>query len=182
MSPSWPTPRVAISSAVIRRLRLPELVPPSSASAAVRSARTWLIQFLERRRAEELQQALNRSKDEYLNLVGHELRSPLTVIASYVDLIAEANPAAPVTEILPMIDAVQRSSDRLRRLVEALLDLSALDPGHAKIQPQGVDLAVLVADAVRDIQPAATAKGLTLDIDLPERLPMRGTRTASPSW
>ncbi|RZU53586.1 signal transduction histidine kinase [Krasilnikovia cinnamomea] len=127
-------------------------------------------QFLERRRAERLQQALATSKDEYLNLVGHELRSPLTIIATYLDLVAE-DPDARVSDILPMIDAMRRGSDRLRRLVDALLDLSALDSGHAQIQPVDVDLAALVAGAVRDTQAAATAKHLTLTADLPETLP-----------
>ncbi|WP_412747094.1 sensor histidine kinase [Krasilnikovia sp. MM14-A1004] len=128
---------------------------------------------MERRRAEQLQQALAASKDEYLNLVGHELRSPLTIIASYLDLIGDpdADPDPGVAELMPMIDAMRRASDRLRRLVDALLDLSGLDSGHAQIQPVDVDLAALVAAAVRDTRPSATAKHLDLTAALPERLP-----------
>jgi two-component system phosphate regulon sensor histidine kinase PhoR len=125
-------------------------------------------------RAEQLQKALTRSKDEYLNLVGHELRSPLTIIASYLDLIGDAAPDTPLADILPMIAAAQRGSDRLRRLVEALLELSALDSGHARIEPVVIDLATVVASAVGDVQARAEAKGITVTTDLPEKLPMFG--------
>jgi two-component system phosphate regulon sensor histidine kinase PhoR len=124
------------------------------------------------RRAEDLQRALTRSKDEYLNLVGHELRSPLTVIASYLDLVSDSDPDTPLTDLLPMIAAAQRGSDRLRRLVEALLDLSALDSGHAQIEPIEINFASLIGAAVRDVQARAETKGITVTTDLPEWLPM----------
>jgi two-component system phosphate regulon sensor histidine kinase PhoR len=125
----------------------------------------------EARRAEGLQRALSRSKDEYLNLVGHELRTPLTVIASYLDLIADGDPDSPLAESLSMVDAARRGSDRLRRLVEALLDISALDSGRARLQIGDVDLAQIVREVVR--AKAGTAR-VTVVERLPDRLPMRG--------
>ena len=128
----------------------------------------------EARRAEDLQRALTRSKDEYLNLVGHELRSPLTIIASYLELVGDSDPQLPLADVLPMVAAAQRGSDRLRRLVEALLDLSALDSGHATIEPLEINLAAVVAASVRDAEPGAHAKGLAVAADLPDHVAMHG--------
>ncbi|GAB1640050.1 GAF domain-containing protein [Krasilnikovia sp. MM14-A1259] len=145
--------------------------PETDLLALLTGVAAQMGQFLERHRAERLQRALADSKDEYLNLVGHELRSPVTIIASYLDLIADTEPDAKLTDILPMIDAMRRGSDRLRRLVGALLDLSALDSGHARIQPVDTDVTALVSAAIRETEPTATAKQLTLTTDIPERLP-----------
>ncbi|GAB1645732.1 hypothetical protein KRMM14A1259_61550 [Krasilnikovia sp. MM14-A1259] len=135
-----------------------------------------LGQFIERRRAEELQNALSASKDEYLHLVGHELRTPLTVIAAYVELIEEADPATTLAEAAPMTAAIRRGSDRLRRLVEALLDLSALDSGQAEVRQDPIDFSGVVAGVVDVVRAAAARKQLDIVADLPAELPVIGDR------
>ncbi|RZU52707.1 PAS domain S-box-containing protein [Krasilnikovia cinnamomea] len=137
---------------------------------------TQIGQFIERRRAEELQHALTASKDEYLHLVGHELRTPLTVIASYIELIEEADPASTLAEVAPMTAAIQRGSDRLRRLVEALLDLSSLDSGRAEVRRAPIDFADVVAAAVDKARPAAEAADVTITTYLPADLQITGDR------
>jgi two-component system phosphate regulon sensor histidine kinase PhoR len=126
----------------------------------------------EARRADDLQQALGRAKDEYLNLVGHELRTPLTVIASYLDLLADGDPDSPLAESMAMVDAARRGSDRLRRLVEALLDLSALDSGRAVLHRTDIDLARVVSEAVRRTAGRAAARHITIVERLPDTLPI----------
>jgi two-component system phosphate regulon sensor histidine kinase PhoR len=127
----------------------------------------------EARRADDLQRALGRAKDEYLNLVGHELRTPLTVIASYLDLLADGDPASPLADSMAMVDAARRGSDRLRRLVEALLDLSALDSGRARLHPVELDLTRVVTEAVRQASERAATRNITIHERLPDTLPLR---------
>jgi signal transduction histidine kinase len=148
--------------------------PQDSLVALLAGIAAHVGQFLERRRAEALQQALSRSKDEYLNLVGHELRSPLTVISANLELVGDTDPAASVGEIVPLLAAVQRSSDRLRRLVEALLDLSALDSGHAVLQSVEFDLAAVVESVAADVRPDASRRGIDVVTRLPDALPLVG--------
>jgi signal transduction histidine kinase len=131
-------------------------------------------QFLERRRGELLTHALTRAKDDNFGLVGHELRTPLTSIVAYADIVLDTDEAVPFGEVRPMIEAVARNAARLRRLVDALLDLSALDSGHAPLRPAAVDLAAVVAAAVTDAMPAAAAAGIAVTANLPDRLPMAG--------
>ncbi|GAA4607928.1 two-component system phosphate regulon sensor histidine kinase PhoR [Actinoplanes octamycinicus] len=128
----------------------------------------------EARQAEHLQDMLSRAKDEYLNLVGHELRTPLTIIVSYLELMGDAEPDAPAADLLPMVEAARRGSERLRRLVDALLDLSALDAGQAKLRVADIDLVTVVSGATCAAEEHAQDKNIALTQTTPARLPMRG--------
>ncbi|MFF5079405.1 GAF domain-containing protein [Actinoplanes sp. NPDC000266] len=137
-------------------------------------------QFLERRRAQELQLALLSSKEEYLALMGHEMRTPLTSISAYTDLLLELDSDDFDTEGRDLVRVVQRNSDQLRRIVDELLDLAALDNGHATITCQPSDLAALTRDAVARIAGEAERDGQTLTCRSPKkcRSRRRGPATA----
>lgn len=121
--------------------------------------------------AGRLQQMLNRTKDDYLNLVGHELRTPVSIIVSYLDLMADTEPDTPAGLLQPMIAAAQRGGERLRSLVEQLLDLSALDAGRSPLYLADINLSSVVTDAVRQVSAPAAAKNITLTCETPDRVP-----------
>jgi PAS domain S-box-containing protein len=130
--------------------------------------------YLEQRRAEELALQLAATTDAYISLVGHELRTPLTSIASYTELIAESGDDTRIGEVRDLLDVVLRNTASLRCLVERLLDLAALESGHADLKPAPVDLAGIVRDAVTAAGPAAYHRHLTIRIELPDQLPVTG--------
>ncbi|XVU30573.1 ATP-binding protein [Actinoplanes sp. CA-054009] len=132
--------------------------------------------FLEQRRAEVLALHLAAATDEYIALVGHELRTPLTSIGAYVDLIAESSDETPMGEVREMLDVVQRNNVRLRDLVEKLLDLAALESGHAQLTIVPVDLSAVVAEAVAAIAPSAAERRITIEAALPGELTVPGDR------
>ncbi|MET0424061.1 MAG: ATP-binding protein [Actinoplanes sp.] len=123
--------------------------------------------FLEHRRAEMLTMHLAAATDEYIALVGHELRTPLTSIGAYVDLIADLPGTTPIDEIRDLFEVVRRNNHRLRDLVDKLLDLAALESGHADLKMAPVDLGALVAE-VTDGKPVTA--------DLPDHLMITGDR------
>ncbi|GIF17210.1 sensor histidine kinase [Actinoplanes teichomyceticus] len=125
-----------------------------------------IAEFVERRRADELSLALTHSKQEYLALIGHEMRTPLTSISAYVELLRESDPASVVDELPGMLDVLSRNSASLRAIVDQLLDLAALDSGHARMAREPVDLTATVRAAVAAVQPVATAAGVTVALDL----------------
>jgi PAS domain S-box-containing protein len=132
--------------------------------------------YLEQRRAEELTIHLAAATDEYIALVGHELRTPLTSIGSHIDLIAESPDATPIGEIRDMLEVVRRNSGRMRAVVEQLLDLAALDSGHAELNREAVDLGVVVAEIAEEIRPLARQRGVGIDVSLPGHLSVLGDR------
>ena len=131
-------------------------------------------QFLERRRAEELRLELARTKDEYLALLGHELRTPLTSVAAYAELLQTSDPSTLVTDGMAMVDVITRNAAVLRRIVDDLLDLAALDTGHATMRAQQCDLVAVVTEAVAAARTVMAAAGLTLTVDLPDQLVVPG--------
>ncbi|WP_430786183.1 ATP-binding protein [Actinoplanes sp. G11-F43] len=123
--------------------------------------------YLERRRSEELADQLAASVGEYIALVGHELRTPLTSIGTYTDLINEEPDGTTVGEIRDLLGVIERNNARLRSLVERLLDLAALEAGHAQLTVGDVDLAAVVRAALA---------GTQVHTDLPDKLAVPGDR------
>ncbi|MBU2666849.1 response regulator [Actinoplanes bogorensis] len=130
--------------------------------------------FLEQRRAEVLALHLAAATDEYISLVGHELRTPLTSIGAYVDLIAESPDDASLGEVRELLSVVQRNNARLRDLVEKLLDLAALESGHAQLIIRPVDLAEVVEEALVALAPSAESRRITVQSTLPGSLVVPG--------
>lgn len=113
------------------------------------------------RRAEELARQLTRAKDDFLALVGHEIRTPLTSIVANAAMLGE-DVAGLDEESRGMLGAVLRNATALRDVVDALLDLAGLDSGCLPLAVRRVDLASIVADAVEGMRERAAAAGVRL--------------------
>lgn len=87
---------------------------------------------------------LDRLKTEFVALVSHELRAPLTNIQAGIELILHAHPELPA-DVSEPLGLVQLETGRLGRFVETILDLSALEAGGFTLRPEPL----LVADVVR---------------------------------
>lgn len=92
---------------------------------------------------------LNTLKAEFISTVSHELRSPLTPILGFSELLSalEPNPAA----IREMAGEIHRHAQRMQRLVDDLLDISHMEAGHFRLEMTEVDLGPLIEHAVQDI-------------------------------
>ncbi|WP_232323914.1 ATP-binding protein [Catenuloplanes japonicus] len=133
-------------------------------------------QFLERRRAEDLELQLARSKDEYLALIGHEMRTPLTSISAYTSLLREASAAQLAADGPALLEVIDRNTTLLRGIIDDLLDLAALDTGHATVQMTPCDLAEVVREAVGAALSSLTGSSITLHATLPDSLVLPGDR------
>jgi signal transduction histidine kinase/PAS domain-containing protein len=133
-------------------------------------------QFVERRLVEDLQRQLTRSKNEYLGLIGHELRTPLTSIGAYTELLRELEPAALATDGPALLEVVDRNTAQLRQIINELLELSALDTGHATVAMAPIDLAEVVRESVAGTRAAINGAPLELVADVPDQLVLPGDR------
>lgn len=111
-------------------------------------------------------QALSRLKDEFVSNLSHELRTPITSLKLYHDLLA-ARP----DKRDDYLSRLKRETNRLERLVEDLLSLSRMDQGQVIPQFALVDLNALITLYVTDRQPLAESRGLTLVIQPDASLP-----------
>ena len=133
-------------------------------------------QFVDRRLVEDLQRQLTRSKNEYLSLVGHELRTPLTSISAYTEILREIDGDALAQDGPALLEVVERNTTQLRHIIDELLEMSALDTGHAALSMAPVDLAEVVRESVECTRAAIVDAPLTPVADLPAELVLPGDR------
>jgi len=102
-------------------------------------------------------------KDEFIALVSHDLRTPLTSIIGYVELALDDDGSAPLDEERRRyIEVVARSSDRLLRLVDDLLLAARLQSGRLTLAVEDADLESVAADALDEAHARAERKGVSL--------------------
>jgi signal transduction histidine kinase len=111
----------------------------------------------------EAHEAATRAKDEFLATLGHELRSPMTAIRGWIQLLQEdALDAEEASAALSMIDS---STKVQARIIEDLMDVSRIMAGKVMIEPSRVELAPIVQRVVATFQPAAVKEGIHLAAD-----------------
>jgi PAS domain S-box-containing protein len=105
-------------------------------------------------------QALDQLKDNVISHVSHELRSPLTSILGYTQLLLDEE----LDEALQTpIRTIARNADRLQRVIDDLLFLSRADARKADVALEPVDLPALMHDALDAVRPFADTSGLTIE-------------------
>jgi signal transduction histidine kinase len=107
---------------------------------------------------ERLREA-DRLKDEFVALISHDLRTPLTSIIGYVELALDEDVPA---EVRSHLQVVSRNGERLLALVNDLLFVARLQTGGLALEPNDVELAAVVQETVEALEPRAAAKGISL--------------------
>jgi GAF domain-containing protein len=113
---------------------------------------------------------LDRMKTELLSTVSHELRTPLGSIKGYATTLLSNGHKLRKGEQREFLEIIDSEADRLRELIENLLDLSRLEAGVLRIDRQPVRLRPTVRDVVRKVQLAAPQH--QLDLDWPREDPL----------
>ena len=112
---------------------------------------------------------LDRIKSEFVTTVSHDLRSPLTAILGYVELIGRAGPVN--EQQAEFIRRVRVSVEHITALISDLLDLGRIEAGLDSAK-EPVPLAALARYAVDGLRGVAETRGLNLETELPEDLPL----------
>ena len=120
--------------------------------------------------ADEARQA----KEEFAANVSHELRTPLNMIIGFSEMIAQSpevyGEALPAS-LLADIDAIQRNSQQLARLVNDVLDLSQIDAGRMALSKEWCSLDEILTEATLAVRALFESKGLFLEVDVADDLP-----------
>lgn len=104
----------------------------------------------------------DKLKDEFVALISHDLRTPLTSIMGYVELALEDVGPALDEERRGYLEVVSRSSERLLRLVDDLLFVARLQAGRLVLERSQLDLCVIAAQAAEEARPRAEGKQIAL--------------------
>jgi PAS domain S-box-containing protein len=133
-------------------------------SMLVQLASVAAIGFENARLYESVRQADQR-KDEFLATLAHELRNPLAPMRYAIELMRGSPRRADREQAREMIG---RQLAQLVRLVDDLLDVARISTGKLQLRRERVELAQLVRSAVETSQPAITAGGHQLEVELPQ--------------
>ena len=105
-------------------------------------------------------------KAELITNVSHDLKTPLTSIINYVDLLKKEDISNPKAQ--EYIDVLDRKSQRLKKLTEDLVEASKASTGALTVNKERLNLVQLIEQAVGEYNERLSGAGLTLITDLPE--------------
>ncbi len=119
---------------------------------------------------DELRRA-NTAKSEFVSLVAHELKNPMTSIKGYAELLA-AGTTGPITEIQSsFLETIRTNIERMSTLVSDLNDNSKIEAGQLRLDFKAVDLAGLIDESLRSSRRQFEEKAQTIQLALPNTLP-----------
>ncbi len=121
-------------------------------------------QVVGRKRLEELAEradAANRTKDDFLAMLGHELRNPLSPIVTSLQLLRMRDIHSPEQDI------IERQVNHLRRLVDDLLDVSRIARGKIELRRERIEVAEVLAAAIETSSPLFEQRNHRVEVDVP---------------
>lgn len=128
-------------------------------------------------RTQELEQAnlqlkdLDRLKTSLLSSASHELRTPLTSLIVHVENLLDGVKGSLTKDQIDSLQRVSTNIQRLRRMIDDLLNVALLQTGHAPLHLQAVVLRHMIEGVWHDLHHFATAKQITLTNHVPQTLP-----------
>ncbi len=107
---------------------------------------------------------INRMKSEFVSIVSHQLRTPLSAIKWYLETLIENRRGEPVSERQKdYLEQAFQSNERMILLINDLLNVSRLEAGKIKNTPEVIDLSPVFASVVREMETFARANNVTMD-------------------
>ncbi|MFC1703897.1 ATP-binding protein [Candidatus Omnitrophota bacterium] len=116
----------------------------------------------------EVSEELNRLKSEFISVVSHELRTPLAIIKQIVMLLLNETVGNLSTEQRTVIKKARNNAERLKSIIDALLDISRIESNKLKLYYSLVNLNELLKDTSDFFKNLAQEKGVELHYRLPK--------------
>ncbi len=140
------------------------------AGVAVGTARMY-EELLQKARIEQENQelrVLDRKKSDFINMLAHEFRTPLTVLQGYAERL-KAGKATDLEQVKSHAAIMYEESKRLSRMVDDLLDISHIKSGRDKINRTETDLTLIVERAAETLKPRAESKQIKMNVSFAHR-------------
>lgn len=114
---------------------------------------------------------LDLLRDDLIAMVYHDLRSPLANVVSSLDVLKNMLPDVEDASSQSILKIAQRSTERIQRLTNSLLDVNRLNSGQPVLNQGPVSLRELVLDAVEAVDLILASKKQELKVEVPQELP-----------
>jgi len=156
----------------VRRARDGREIPVSLTISPVRDESGRIVgaskvarDITERKAAEAALLEASRRKDEFLAMLGHELRNPLAPIQAAVAILEQKTRTAP--DLQPLCGVLNRQVRHITRLLDDLLDVGRITSGKIQLRLEATDLRNVVSRAIETARPAVDAGAHALSVSLP---------------
>jgi signal transduction histidine kinase len=124
------------------------------------------------RRANEKLKALDETKDDFISMASHQLRTPLTSVKGYLSMVLEGD-AGKINKVQrEMLGQAFFSSQRMVYLIADLLNVSRLKTGKFVIETAPVDLSEVVEQELGQLEETAGSRSLKLEYEKPKNFPI----------
>jgi signal transduction histidine kinase len=110
---------------------------------------------------------LERMRTDFLSLIAHELRTPITVMRTLTGLLLDPEHEPTDDQRRTMLETMERNADRMQDLIGEILDLARYRSGTISLQLRQFDASELAASAVATIHPLAEQRRQTVDLRVP---------------
>jgi len=114
---------------------------------------------------------IDKSKTEFVSLASHQLRTPLSTISWYAEMLLAGDAGKVTKEQTRYIDEIYRSNQRMTELVGSLLNVSRIELGTFSVEPEPTDLVKLAQDTIKDLEPQIFARRLDFREHYEPRIP-----------
>ncbi len=111
------------------------------------------------------QKAIQKRNAEFVSAVSHEMKTPLSGIKAYVELLADGEDEDQETRD-EFLDVINGQADRLQRLIDNLLNLARIEAGVVAVDKQQRSLNEVLEEAISVVSPSADSKGIQLRVEL----------------
>lgn len=104
---------------------------------------------------------------EFVSLTAHQLFTPLSVIRGFLSMMLQGDTGQLSPKQKQYVDESYHYTKRMVHLVKELLNISRIESGHYILQPKPLDITDLIEDTIKELDPAAKARNITLKFDTP---------------
>lgn len=107
---------------------------------------------------------IDRKKDEFISIASHELKTPITIVKAYTQILQQEFERNSDAKHTGMVSNLNRQVDKLHTLVVALLDITKLDQGALMFEFEEMDFNSLVAEIVDEMQQTTISHKIIMDL------------------
>lgn len=131
------------------------------------SSQQYIIQILDITE----QRKVDKMKTEFISLASHQLRTPLSAIKWFMQMLFDGDAGEFTDEQLEYLRNINKSNERMIELVNGLLNISRIESGRIIIEPEETDVRALIDEVLRELKPKQEEKSISLQVDISDDVP-----------